>query len=479
MSRTTIDPPQAVPKSDYLSSISLERNSNDRHHHDLIITTPRVLHHAHTVSKDRLHKPFVGGFKSRKTGRRYHHAGVQHPFKPRYKNKENMSISRNTQTVHTSNAQQQTTRDTAQQMKRSDLLLDESNDKSIKIGMTDEIPKNRKHRNASNHSIPSVQPQCTYYDAKQLRLDQIDSAVTIQCAFRLHSARKHHHSLKSQKSHKLKEQRTKLKAEQKRLERLQNGIRYKREHPEHSHQFKQLIASLSKAQNEQLTSVLKAKHIPKAIKSKTKSRMIHSHNKQLRNLQQRQLKTQRKHKKQRKCNLLQEMMSPKTWIMSDGRPVSVRTPTTHRAEQVIFVYNALKDQTLSKEHRLSLLSSLRKMVESEVEITSMDIHSLVMEILDLVEREKDMIARKRPKKSLRGLRKRLLGKYFDLLLVPQFNPESARFSSTPRHVPRKVRPRRVSKSYKKTKTVRRKSAVTPSTRTFVTFSARAPIRATP
>ena len=46
--------------------------------------------------------------------------------------------------------------------------------------------------------------------------------------------------------------------------------------------------------------------------------------------------------------------------MSDGRPISVRTPTTYRAQQLILIYNSLKDNKLSNKNRLNLLIILYK-----------------------------------------------------------------------------------------------------------------------
>ena len=161
------------------------------------------------------------------------------------------------------------------------------------------------------------------------------------------------------------------------------------------------------------------------------------------------------------------MVSPKTWIMSDGRSVSVRTPTTHRAEQLIFIYNALKDNTLNNEKRLSLLHIIKRVITTEIEIISIEIHNDIKEVCELIEREKDMISRKRPQKSLKGLRTRLINKFFNLLLIPQFNPESARFSKTPRYVSQKLKPKLISNAYNKYDHIPKEFALTPNTNTFV------------
>ncbi len=117
-----------------------------------------------------------------------------------------------------------------------------------------------------------------------------------------------------------------------------------------------------------------------------------------------------------------------------------------------------------------MLATLKRIIETEIDVNSLDLHNDINEIFQLIEREKDMISRKRPKKSLRGLRARLLNKYFALLLIPQFNPAAARFSKTPRYVSRKIKPKLVSRAYDKSKHIKRKHAVTANTKTLVQFN---------
>ena len=391
-------------------------------------------------------KPFLGGYIDRTTDVKYHNAHSQHPFMPSYKKQFRPKLlCRQTQTVNVRNTKQQTTHTQRTQMDRSDLHMDHSNDIDQPL-------------NADN----------AYIDAKEDKLLQIECCVKIQCALRSFLARNKLKQLQNDKNTQAQAQKSRLKQQQKTINQRNKCRRYKKRHPVHSHQFKQIIDNLTNNNNKVLMQLIGNDCISKQAKHRKKSKMIKSHNKQLRNLQQKQLKIQQKQKRLRKENLLKQMMSPKTWIMSNGRPLSVRTPTTHRAEQLIFIYNALKDKTLTCEHRLALLDSLGRKIQSEIDLKTPKIRKNVREIFELIEREKDMISRERPKKSFRGLRTRLIHKYFDLLLIPQFNPEAARFSKTPRHVSNKIKPKLVAKGYKK-RPVRR-HALTPNTKTFVQFN---------
>ena len=50
-----------------------------------------------------------------------------------------------------------------------------------------------------------------------------------------------------------------------------------------------------------------------------------------------------------------------------------------------------------------------------------------VEIVDLIDREADMLNRGRTETSLEGLRKRLSNLFLQFIETPEFNPEAARF----------------------------------------------------
>ena len=58
--------------------------------------------------------------------------------------------------------------------------------------------------------------------------------------------------------------------------------------------------------------------------------------------------------------------------------------------------------------------------------------SLKQKILELIERESDMLQRGRPDSSLEGLRQRLNNLYLNFIETPTFNPEAQRFQIIPK-----------------------------------------------
>ena len=94
------------------------------------------------------------------------------------------------------------------------------------------------------------------------------------------------------------------------------------------------------------------------------------------------------------------MADPKLWLRSDGRYTEVHTPCTTRAKELFDIYNGLKLRSLSLDERLSVLLNTKWTVkEFDTELTR--------EIVDLIDREADMLNRGRAETSLDGLRQRL------------------------------------------------------------------------
>ena len=57
--------------------------------------------------------------------------------------------------------------------------------------------------------------------------------------------------------------------------------------------------------------------------------------------------------------------------------------------------------------------------------------NLTRDIVELIDREADMLNRGRGEASLSGLRKRLANLYLQFIETPEFNPEAARFQKVP------------------------------------------------
>ena len=94
------------------------------------------------------------------------------------------------------------------------------------------------------------------------------------------------------------------------------------------------------------------------------------------------------------------MSDPKLWKRSDGRFTEVHTPFSTRAKELMDLYNGLRLPFLSVDERLDVL------LHTKWTVKEFDCN-LTREIVDLIDREADMLNRGRSESSLEGLRKRL------------------------------------------------------------------------
>ena len=122
--------------------------------------------------------------------------------------------------------------------------------------------------------------------------------------------------------------------------------------------------------------------------------------------------------------MLQLMASPKRWQMSDGEVAQVHTPFTTRAKELMELYNGLMLPLLTVDERLDVLLHVKWTVK-EFDC------NLSRDIVELIDREADMLNRGRGEASLSGLRKRLANLFLQFIETPEFNPEAARFQKVP------------------------------------------------
>lgn len=92
---------------------------------------------------------------------------------------------------------------------------------------------------------------------------------------------------------------------------------------------------------------------------------------------------------------LKSMSDPKKWERSDGRYTEVHTPFTTTAKELMDIYNGLKTFPISLDERLMVLLHTKLTVKEHV-------CGLTNEIVELIDREADMLNRGRNEVSLEG-----------------------------------------------------------------------------
>lgn len=121
---------------------------------------------------------------------------------------------------------------------------------------------------------------------------------------------------------------------------------------------------------------------------------------------------------------LNKAAAPRRWTAYDGKVTQMNTPYTLRAEQLRDIYSTLVMQNLSNDERLDVLLTLKSTVkEHDCKLTR--------EIVELVDREADLLVRGIKPESLRGLRKRVSSLFMQYCKTPLFNPEAAKHIKVP------------------------------------------------
>merc|ERR1719183_1285621 len=124
---------------------------------------------------------------------------------------------------------------------------------------------------------------------------------------------------------------------------------------------------------------------------------------------------------------LESMSQPKVWAQCDGETTTVHTPFTTRAKELMDLYSGLRLPLLTVDERLDVLLHVKWTVK-EFDC------NLTREVVDLIDREADMLNRGRPEKSFHGLRKRLANLFLQFIETPEFNPEAMRFQKVARQL---------------------------------------------
>merc|ERR1712194_701084 len=124
---------------------------------------------------------------------------------------------------------------------------------------------------------------------------------------------------------------------------------------------------------------------------------------------------------------LESMSNPKVWAQSDGETTTVHTPFTTRAKELMDLYSGLRLPLLTVDERLDVLLHVKWTVK-EFDC------NLSRDIVELIDREADMLNRGRSASSFSGLRKRLANLFLQFVKTPEFNPEAAASQRVPREM---------------------------------------------
>jgi hypothetical protein len=343
-----------------------------------------------------IRKPFLGGFRNRTTMTEYHHSSTQTPIV-----KKNVAraerLTRETQTVDIKARSQQTYREQGTQMAKPGVFIDDAEDKTM-------------------------MPNPDYFNADELVMLRLEKIITIQSHIRGWFARvrtrKLRDALEEKRMGLMKEKEQQLIEEE---QRRQFEIE-RRMHPRTAEDFKILYTELD-AWRDQETSKIKRSGLPVEDQKLALAELLKKETKLLQTIDRLKTASAKENREQRIGEKLSQMSEEKEIKMEDGK-VTIETPFTTRARELAELYAGLRLSHLSTDERLDVLLHVKWTVkEFDCQLTR--------EIVELIDREADLLNRGRPSKTLDGLRTRISNLFLQFIENPEFNPEAAKFMKVP------------------------------------------------
>ncbi|CAK4870610.1 unnamed protein product [Aphanomyces euteiches] len=328
------------------------------------------------------HKPYLGGYRHKITDQVFHHATAQTVVTKQKIRRGPARFHRETQTHKTVTKSAQTVREHGTQMTRSDLLVDERGDRQINgCLLTTAMPV----ESVQDYDIISLQVRI-----KKLEAYSKDEQFAVE---------------------------TKAMLANKQRQEID-----RRMHPKSQHDFEVLYNELDQWRLYETKKVQEQTNLDEKERTAALAAILAKETKLLQTIDRLKATATSKNRSARIEAMLDVLSRPKQWQMSDGIIKPVDTPYTVRAKELSELYHGLKLPLQSVEERLEVLLHVKWTVK-EFECP------LTQELMELIDREADMLNRGRPAQSVEGLRKRIANLFLQFIENPTFNPEAARLRS--------------------------------------------------
>jgi hypothetical protein len=423
-----IDTQSAVDKQVLPDSIRVEfwRDNGDGREPELVSFQVQIERHRDA------RKPFLGGFRHKSTGQEYHHAKTQSdPPNSKKKNKgrsgkqarkaneskegdgnaddeheqheEEAEVDierfhRTTQTFVEQSRSCQTQRESGTQMERSDLLLDKSRDKTV---------------NARS-----------YFSADELHELKTKMTITVQRYWRGCTARHRAMLIRSA----VQERRdateaAEVESDKRARSKHQRNVQ-RRMNPRSFADFEILYTELEHWREHETMRIKATQGLSSEDKQEALAQLLAKETRLLQTIDRLKISASVENRESRIAKFLRLMSSPKKWELRDGKVAMVQTPFTNRAAELEELYKGLTIGRMSVDERLDVLLHVKWTVK-EFDC------NLTREIVELIDREADLLNRGRSFKSMKGLRRRTENLFLQFVETPEFNPEAARFQKVP------------------------------------------------
>lgn len=352
------------------------------------------------VEKQKRPKPYFGGFRNNKTGYIYHHAFTQ--TDQRLKD----HCEKNERMVQTYEYKTKST----VMMREMGVQMD--------VGLGSKCEVTGLYMDTRKDKL--IRPNKHYFSSRMWAKEREDTTLYIQCRVRAWFARKRTYNLRKARDDKdaeMKQRQEQLRTEEENKRKVEVERRL---HPKKGKDFDILFNELEAWRLNETKKIKNSTELNEEEKKLALQQLLNKETKILQKIDRLKITAHEKNKSEKISNFLRAMSDPKLWKRSDGRFTEVHTPFSTRAKELMDLYNGLRLPFLSTDERLDVL------LHTKWTVKEFDCN-LTREIVDLIDREADMLNRGRSETSLEGLRKRLSNLFLQFIETPEFNPEAARF----------------------------------------------------
>ncbi|XP_042648465.1 IQ and ubiquitin-like domain-containing protein isoform X1 [Tyto alba] len=347
------------------------------------------------IERPNYHKPFLGGFKNRITGIEFHNAGSQTIPKKR-RDKGIQLFCRETQTVFEKNKPQQTKNTTSTQMTKTGLYVSNMTDKLINPGK--------------------------YFTAEEYHKRRLEAVIVLQTYFRRWLAINVVQNLREKKNLRLaweaQEELQRKKEKEEKLRREQE----RRLNPKTKDDFELLYHALELWRQEETEWINRT--LTGAERKAALCGLLEKETQLIASIGRHKLNVDEENQQKAILRFLDKCAQPKRWKAYDGRITEMDTQYTLCARELLEIYRSISMNDIPKDERIDVLLTLRRTVkEHECKLTQ--------EIVELIDREVDLLSREVKECNLEGLRKRICTLFLQYIKIPKFNPEVARILKVP------------------------------------------------
>ncbi|XP_009698666.1 PREDICTED: IQ and ubiquitin-like domain-containing protein, partial [Cariama cristata] len=351
------------------------------------------------IERPTYHKPFLGGFKNRITGVEFHNAGSQTIPKKRPDRGIQLfcrDFCRQTQTVFEKNKPQQTKNTTSTQMTKIGLYVSNMTDKLVSPGK--------------------------YLTAEEYHKRRLEAVIVLQTYFRRWRAINVVQNLREEKRLRLAwEAQEELRRKKEKEEKLRKEHE-RRLNPKTKEDFELLYNSLELWRQEETERINRT--LTGAERKAAFCGLLEQEAQLIASIGRHKLNADEENRQKAILHFLDKCAQPKRWKAYDGKITEMDTQYTLRARELSEIYSSISMNDIPKDERIDVLLTLRRTVkEHECKLTQ--------EIVELIDREIDLMSREVKECNLEGLRKRICTLFLQYIKTPKFNPEVARMLKVP------------------------------------------------